>query len=74
MEFLMGVLALICVWVLMLIFLETREGIPYGYIMFFAIGILILAMLKCLTWEKMNEVPFTRNNICTSFIFGCCKL
>ena len=41
----MGVLALICVWVLMLIFPgETREGIPYGYIMFFAIGILILAI------------------------------
>ena len=45
MGLLYGILALICIGVFMLIFRgETREGIPYGYIMFFAIGILILAI------------------------------
>ena len=45
MGLLYGILALICIGVFMSIFRgETREGIPYGYIIFFAIGILILAI------------------------------
>ena len=45
MEIFAGIFAFICIGILMLIFPgETREGIPYGYIIFLAIGILILAM------------------------------